>query len=513
MKKKTTQHKRWIFLAVWVVVCFFGVFVSLLEARVGGGHGYSGGGGSGGGGGGGGGGEGWFYLIYLLIRYPKVGIPVLAFVVVYVIVSKKRNPEPKTTVSSLRAVVRPVPLDSAARDRSVSQLQQEDPNFSLPLFMDFVQLLYTHIIQFAGRQELHKMSVYLNDSLLQPLAGHWPGVAGKSVRDVIIGNCSIVGVNLSDPEENIIMLLYESNYTIETPENPQSSGPQTYYEVSRWILARKKGVISKGPGEMNRIGCPNCGGSLDDSPEGKCSFCGHEFEKGAATWYVRWIGVLEKTLKSPEISGGYALERGTQLPTRFQPDLARGLAEFKTRNPDFNEADFYEKAGAIFKTLQEAWSSRRWELARPFETDSLFQTHLYWITLYKKERMRNVLQDIRITKIEPVKIQGDAYFDALTVRIHCSMIDYTRTDSGRLTGGDPKHPRPFTEYWTFIRRAGLKKKDKDHDKEKRIDQCPNCGSELKIGMVGKCEHCGSKITSGEFSWVLSLIEQDESYTG
>jgi hypothetical protein len=32
-------------------------------------------------------------------------------------------------------------------------------------------------------------------------------------------------------------------------------------------------------------------------------------------------------------------------------------------------------------------------------------------------------------------------------------------------------------------------------------------------MSGSCEHCGAHVTSGEFDWVLSRIEQDESYGG
>ena len=44
-------------------------------------------------------------------------------------------------------------------------------------------------------------------------------------------------------------------------------------------------------------------------------------------------------------------------------------------------------------------------------------------------------------------------------------------------------------------------------------QCPNCGAALKVNMAGVCEYCRSKITSGEFDWVLSRIEQDEAYAG
>ena len=43
--------------------------------------------------------------------------------------------------------------------------------------------------------------------------------------------------------------------------------------------------------------------------------------------------------------------------------------------------------------------------------------------------------------------------------------------------------------------------------------CPNCAAELNITMAGECEYCGSKLTSGDFDWVLSEIQQDEEYTG
>jgi hypothetical protein len=32
-------------------------------------------------------------------------------------------------------------------------------------------------------------------------------------------------------------------------------------------------------------------------------------------------------------------------------------------------------------------------------------------------------------------------------------------------------------------------------------------------MSGECAHCGTHVTSGEFDWVLSKIEQDEAYRG
>ncbi|MCC7539401.1 MAG: hypothetical protein IT379_24465, partial [Deltaproteobacteria bacterium] len=43
--------------------------------------------------------------------------------------------------------------------------------------------------------------------------------------------------------------------------------------------------------------------------------------------------------------------------------------------------------------------------------------------------------------------------------------------------------------------------------------CPSCGAPLKINMAGACEFCSARVTTGEFDWVLSRIEQDETYRG
>jgi predicted lipid-binding transport protein (Tim44 family) len=488
-----------VFLILMMVVLSF---TSLLNARVGGGHGYSGKGG--GGSGGSGGGDGIIFLVHLIFRYPKIGIPIVVIVIFFYLRSKSKNPQPQQTYSSIKSTITMLPLASKQRDASVSQLQKKDPNFSLPLFLDFAQLLYINIFQMAGKHQLDKMKVYLAPSLLEKMENNCRSI--QEIKDIIIGSCSIVGIDLVNQEEDLIALTFETNYAVKAAEN-QKTSIYTYYEYAKWILARKKGIISKGPGEMNRIGCPQCGGSLDDNPEGKCSYCGHEFHNGVITWYVKSITLLDQTLKSPEISGGYAVEKGTQLPTLFQPEFQQRFIDFKNKYPDFDESQFTQRAIYIFKNLQQAWTTQKWELARPYETDHLFQTHLYWINLYKKERVRNVLKDIQVSKVQLVKIRSDAYYDALTVRIYAAMIDYTETIGGNLMGGDPKHSRPFSEYWTFIRRAGVKGTDK------KTDQCPNCGNTLKIGMVGKCEYCGSKITTGEFHWVLSMIEQDDGYTG
>jgi predicted lipid-binding transport protein (Tim44 family) len=176
-------------------------------------------------------------------------------------------------------------------------------------------------------------------------------------------------------------------------------------------------------------------------------------------------------------------------------------------NPDFDWKRLHQRIQHIFAETQAAWSERKWERARPYVSDSLFQMLNYWISEYRGQHLRNVLEDVAIERIDPVKVTSDAFHDALTFRIYASMRDYTIDDKGGVVCGDRNRPRRFSEYWTFIRRRGAKGAGKGDE------NCPNCGAALKINMAGVCEFCGGKVTSGAFDWVLSRIEQDEAYGG
>jgi hypothetical protein len=79
--------------------------------------------------------------------------------------------------------------------------------------------------------------------------------------------------------------------------------------------------------------------------------------------------------------------------------------------------------------------------------------------------------------------------------------------SGKVVSGSKSKEREYSEYWTLIRGAG-------RSGSPRTDAvCPNCGAPLHVNMHGHCNYCRVKVTTGDFDWVLSRIEQDEAYTG
>ena len=222
---------------------------------------------------------------------------------------------------------------------------------------------------------------------------------------------------------------------------------------------------------------------------------------------VKDVKVLGREARGPLLTGDVP-EVGTDRSSVMQPGFDSLRKQFEQNYPTFSWGEFEARAGLIFAELQAAWSTLNWERARPHETDNIFQMHQYWIDAYRRQGLRNALDNCKIIAMQPMKIKEDAFYNAITLRIWAEGNDYTVDRKGKVVAGSQKQLRRWSEYWTFIRNRGA------GDRPVRVDlNCPNCGAPLKVNATGVCEFCGGKITSGDFDWVLSKIEQDESYAG
>lgn len=475
-------------------------------ARVGGGHSYGGGGAGGGYGGAGyGGGEDGGVLIYLLLRlvieYPAVGVPLAVGAAAWWYYQQRTMGQLSgySRTRDWSAAVTPTRRQTA----DVRALQDRDPNFSRPLFLDFMTLLYTRV-QSERTGDMAGLAAYVSPRVREGLRKSTEAAAVERVGDVIVGSIRLTSVEgLGSPVVHLKVDL-ETNYT----EQYRQGGAKTLYSVERWTLSRKAGVLSQAPEAILKLACPSCGSPSELDPDGRCPYCGSVVNDGSFAWVVTDLQVRSRVERPPLHLGPWGQEVGTELPTRYAADYPLRRKEFVARHPDFSWKGFTRRVEETFMALQEAWASQQWERARPYETDHLFSTHRYWIEAYRRAGLTNRLEEIELHRVEPVKIEVDAYYEAITVRLWASMKDYTVDASGKVVGGSARTARRFSEYWTFIRRTGSGGRSGDPR------ACPSCGAPLdRVNMAGVCQYCGTKVTTGEFDWVLSQIEQDEAYAG
>lgn len=476
--------KKWVVPAVLVASC------AVALARPGGGESFSGGGGHGGGGGGGG--ELAFELIYWTLRlifyYPQVGLPLLGIVIVVLIVGAYRQHQNKDWDSGP-----PVDLHRAV----LSDAQKPDPDFSQVVFEDFAFRLFStaHRARSSADKLAAAVGPYVSEAARSSLVQREP--AGVPVRQVVVGALRVIRYDVRAEGRTQIAVEYEANVATDQ---------HTYYSVETWLFGRAAGVVSKPPRPTKTFPCPNCGAPWASTSTGtqQCSSCGEIVDNGRFDWVVDQVSLASVDERPPTLDTNPP-ERGTDLPTYRQPGVD---ARFADLDPDLSLDAFNRRVEMIYNGLNTAWSANKLDPIRGLVSDGLYDYLQYWIDAYKRQGLRNQLTNMRITRMQLAKVARDKYYDSVTVRIWATGLDFVvRGETGKIVRGSKHLERPYSEYWTFIRSAARK------GPAKTEPVCSNCGAPLTIAQAGTCDHCGAHVTSGEFDWVLSKIEQDDTYRG
>ena len=485
-----------------------------------GGSGYSGGSG----GSGGGNGFAIFELIVLCFEHPLLGLIILAIVgfgvVKHITRSGYRDWSTTTVTASAAPAVDPrTELDS---------LRRFDDSFSPIVFEDFLYALYAQVHAARGRGALDSFSAYLAPRSLAALAG--TGLV--EVKTIIVGALHFLQVTAAGegPAPRFeVTVDFEANYT----EVAAGGQERAWYVRERWSLFRSASAPSRTPDRARLFACPSCGAPLEGVTAARCKYCNQQVCNGEFDWVVNAIEVVEREGRGPMLTAD-TQEEGTDLPTVVDPDARGAYNALAQRDPALAWQSFEARVQLVFLEFQRAWTARDLAAMRPFLSDNLFEVETYWVRAYEAQKLRNVTQNARITRIELARVASDRFFDAMTIRLFATSLDYTLADdgesarsaarsapdgesartaarsaleAGRLVCGSRTKERSYSEYWTFIRsvqRTGPPRVDK---------ACPNCGAPLAINMAGHCTYCKAKVTSGDFDWVLSKIEQDESYAG
>lgn len=474
----------------------------LLLARVGGGEGYSDGGGGGGGGGGGDlDPDTIFFLIRLCIQHPKIGVPVACVVIAVVVIHKR-------SLAAQRLGDGPPRVRRAAPASSWQALAAVDPRFSRVVLFDFLTRLFVRYQHLRGEGDVDALAPYLAPKVLDDLravqAHH--RASGQRIIDVVIGGVEVTDVNVGADGAASLVVRYELNESVQAKDGTV----RQYFERQTWRLDRAAGARSPEPEAARTLGCPSCGAPMRYNEQNRCAHCDTVVDAGRFTWRVTGVAMIDKRpVEDRKVAPPGGMERGTTLPDVVDPRLPGARAAFEKRYPRFDWADFEAHVRRVFLGLQAAWTARSWQQARPFETDPLFHSHRFHLEGLVRRGLHNRVEQVEVRRVTVVRVESDAFFDAITARIHASTIDVTVDAQGKVVSGSATQARVFSEYWTFVRSAGY-----EPPKEPRDPQgCPSCGASLELTQAGDCVHCGNTVTTGRFGWVVSTLEQDEAYAG
>lgn len=500
--------------------CAVLVLTAIALARPGGGQSYSGSSssssssssGSSGGGGGGGGGEliGILFelLIWLCFEHPAIGIPLLIGVGIGLFVLNIGNKSDKGWESSIVTTPRhqrmqqtAQNLDATRRDETLAafeRMKKWDPEFSIALFEDFLYSLYTEVHVARGAGMLERMAPYVSQATRNSL------IRGNVARveAVVIGLVKYIGVSGIRDEASPrigISVEIQANYTEVVGDTST-----TYYVLENWDLSRSRRARSRPPKRARTIDCPNCGAPLDKIVNATCTYCHAAVATGEFDWMVDKIAVVTREPRPPALTGDVE-ERGTDRPTVVDAQAQTRFLALQGRDPAVTLPALEARTRLIFGELQRGWNARDLLLGRAYLTDRLFETLGYWLEAYARAQLVNCTENSRITRIELSRVMHDVHFDSVTLRVFATGLDFTLDGAGNTVSGNRSDERSYSEYWTLIRGSAVVGPPRTEK------TCPNCGAPLDINRAGNCGQCKAEITSGDFDWVLSKIEQDDDY--
>lgn len=431
----------------------------------------------------------------------------------------------KKAISSYKSTVKSKPLTPVNVDKKtpipaqkfgMKYVYEVDENFSKVLFSEFVNLLLVRYYSNIGKENFKNIRPFISNYLqihADEYVKKYKITKDDSVKieEIVIGAINFIYTTVAEDFTTITASI-DFNFSLKNKDIKTR-----HVLTEEWIFERATSVKTKPPKDgIYELVCPNCGAPANFTDINVCNSCGERIYSRKFDWYVsnkktKYHNVLKQTDLFY-----YAPEKGTSRKTFVHYKFVDNLKLFAKNHDITNLTTFKTKftdniVKPVFLEMYHAWSELKWEKVRHLLTDRLWESNLFWIDAYKHYKVVNKLDKIFINEIEFANLEIDKFYEAITVRVFASCIDYVQNiATGKVIAGNNKNYTVFSEYWTFIRRTGIEKSVDTID----VHKCPNCGANAdKMGQSAVCEYCNTKISTGEFSWILSAIIQDDVYRG
>ena len=462
-------------------------------ARPGGGQNFSGGGGGGLGGGGGGDGAIIYFLVWLVIRYPHIGIPVVIVVGIGWFVLNRRRGDDST-----RSAVRRLEKDAPRRlanplisAMGIDQLKARDEAFDTQAFLTSVRKGAEALTTAWCNESLGDVRRFLSDGVMNRFQVLLDLNRSLGVRNVM-SEASIVGLNIAHVEsddlfDTIHVRLVGEARDMDVPLDRLAEKdallkrqPRSRY-VEYWSLIRRRGARTK-PGQEALEGmCPNCGAPLEVSDAVRCEHCEVVVNSGEHGW------VLAEITQESEWKLG---RQAQDVP---------GLDVLREADEGLSRQALEDRASYLFWKWIQAMGTRS---PRPLEgvaAPDFASAVGSMISGWAQSGSQVSLSMPAVGSVDLVACQPaaeDEPHDRAFVRVRWSAA-WSRGEA----------PAPSTEIVVMARARGVKSAA-----GLSYAKCRECSAPLPGTDAAACEYCSTPIALNEREWFVSTIARPEAVT-
>jgi predicted lipid-binding transport protein (Tim44 family) len=457
-------------------------------ARPGGGQSFSGGGGGGGSfGGGGGDGAILYLLVWLIVRYPHIGIPLAVVVGVGWFVMNRRKGD-STTRSAIRRLERRTGpaqrADPALQARQMEELREHDPDFSPEGFLESVRNGAERLNAAWVEEDLGPVRVFLSDGVFNRFQVLLDLNRAMGVRNVM-ADASILDVQIAAVESDELFDTIHVRLTgqardrdvpldrLDRKDALLSRSPLERY-VEYWSFLRRRGASSRHGGGSLEGACPNCGAPFERSDVVVCEHCSALSNSGEHGW------VLAEITQQSEWSG------------RSSGGDVEGLAALRERDPALSRQALEDRASYLFwKWIQAAATRDGAVLERVAAPDLVESMGGPQATSGGPAFTSPAVGSVDLVACAPGE-QGSR--DRAFVKVRWSAV---------WSAGSP--PTPGTQMVVLGREVGARSPEGI-----TAFKCASCAAPLASTDTGACEYCGSPVALDETQWHLLRVARPEA---
>ena len=383
---------------------------------------------------------------------------------------------------------------------AVDRIRAADPGFELEVFLQRAEMIFFLVKRGVQQNDAAAVRPYLSDPVFAAVSG---GITASKTqhRHALLESLNVRAVHVQSADcdafgQRLMIhfdLVYRAKALNDANQVVADEGAD-HRHGERWLFTRKADAKTPVNGGVVASRCPVCGAELRLNLDGTCAHCRSSVTNGAADWIVADVQ------NAPFM--GYSGDTSLAVAAASIPE---GVASLQASDPAFSMDSLIGRVKFAFRALQEAWCNQNLDAGRAFLSPGAYFSWRAQLETLTAEGRRNVMENLIVRRIDPVRIVHGRVFDDLTVRITATAADFEIDRNNRIVFGD-RTVRPFTEDWTFQRSVGVATAQKPGTLE---NTCPNCGAPIALTQIGECRYCKAAVTSGKFDWVVSRIEQDE----
>jgi predicted lipid-binding transport protein (Tim44 family) len=383
---------------------------------------------------------------------------------------------------------------------AVDAIRALDPGFEMESFLQRAEMTFFLVKRGVQKNDAAAIRPYLNDGVF--------GAVSQSIalnkaqhRHALLESLNVRGLAVEDAQCNAqgqsIQVHFDLVYrakTVDDANQTVADEGQDRRHAERWTFSRGAAARTAVNGGVIAARCPACGAELRLALDGTCAHCRASVTNGSVDWVVTDVQAA--------VFVGYSGDSALGLAA---PSIADGVAALTAADKDFSLGVFEGRVKTAFLALQDAWCKQNLDAGRAFMSPGAYFTWSAQLETMAAEGRRDVMENLSVRGIEPIRIVHGRVFDDLTVRITAAAADFEIDKSDKIVFGD-RGVRPFMEDWTFQRSVGAATSNKPGTLE---NTCPSCGAPISLTQIGECRYCKAAVTSGKFDWVVSRIDQED----